>query len=132
MNKRITKMNVDTLKRFRNNELTEKKIIQDIITEVGGDLYQYMLFLENTDKSVEADVLANYRTLIFEARTKHNTNVFSAEDVKEVMDKIYDLLNIQIMMLRQIPGRQWEVGFLSTFMNELADFKYQLKPNKAD
>jgi hypothetical protein len=123
-------MNVDTLKNFRANALTEKRIITDLITESAGDLYQYMRYLENTDKQVESKVIEDYRTQIFDVRKKYANDDVNADGVKVVMDKIYDLLNIQIIMLRQIPGREWECSFFTTYMNELADFKYQLKPNK--
>ena len=122
-------MSTETLKYFRDNTLTEKKIIIRLITEMGGNLYPYLLYLENTGKQAEAELIKDYRKAIFNARDGYTTDTLTNLNVIVVLDEVFRQLQIQLIMLSQIVGREWESSFFTSYMNELVEFKYLLKPN---
>jgi hypothetical protein len=46
-------MDIELIKKFRDNTLTEYDLISQAITDLGSDLYPYLRKLENEKRKVE-------------------------------------------------------------------------------
>ena len=116
-------------KNFVNNvSLTEEKIIDLTLTELGSGLYAYMYMLDNTNRKAEAQLIKTSRDIIFDTRDGFKQK--NKLDISIALNKVYDLLTVQVTMLRANPERKWEAGFFQSNLNDLADFKYLMNPNK--
>lgn len=118
-------------KNFINGNTTpEINIVNLTLTELGSGLYPYMYMLDNTGRKIEAKLIEDLRNMIFDARDACSVDMLNKIQIHTVLNAVYELLKVQISMLRVNPERKWEAGFFNAYMNDLADFLYLINPNK--
>ncbi len=88
-----------------------------------------MFMLENTGRTTEASLIRDLRKIIFDVRDLVDKDEITLLKISEEMSRTYDLLAVQLTMLRANPERKWECGLFESYMNELLDFKFLMKPN---
>ena len=118
-------------KNFINGDVTpEIKIINLTLSELGGQLYPYMYMLDNTGRKIEAKLIEDLRNMIFDARSAYSVDTLDKMKIHTVLNAVYELLKVQINMLRVNPERKWEVGFFNAYINDVSVFTYLMNPNK--
>lgn len=60
---------LDLYRTFQNGKLTEEDLIGEMITNLGGSLYVYMVMLANAERTSEAKRMEDWRTRIFAVRS---------------------------------------------------------------
>lgn len=106
------------------------QIINITLTELGGGLYTYMYMLHGLGRKAESDLIENLRSMIFDIRDKFANGKVTKLDIASELNKVHDLLNVQITMLRSNEQTKWEAGVFKAYLNDLIDFKYLMNPNK--
>jgi hypothetical protein len=82
------------LNAFRNGKLTEGDIINEMVTELGGSLYAYMVMLEGQERKVEAERMKDLRTRIFSVRTK--LKGYALTDIEKELDPVLEMQKIAL------------------------------------
>lgn len=108
-------MQIDLLHKFKNHSLTEEWIINEIITNLGGGLYAYKMFLASQERDEEQSLIDTLRDRIFKLRDTLVDSVKIASELKQV----YDLLNAQLTVVKTIDDRFWEIEIFKSYQNDL-------------
>lgn len=115
-------MLLELYKSFIVNKLETKQFVEAMYTEIGSDLYAYMVMLGAAGRSREAAIFEGFRTRIFEARGKWHSK---GETSSQEMRIIYSELNTIWEMLKIYQPK--ESGILQSPCNELLGFIWLLE-----
>ena len=110
-------MITDVIKDFINKTLTTKQLVKEMLSELGGWLYPYLLMLENTGRKSEAELIKKLREAIFEAR---DNDLITYERIASVLHDVRTRLDVQVTMLRCSEDKAWEAGFFNAYTNNLS------------
>ena len=77
----IMTMLVEIIGAFSKGALTEEILVNGLVTDVGAGLYPYMIFLEHSERKVEAEMLREHRDAIFAVRDKFDQKTINKKEM---------------------------------------------------
>lgn len=110
-------MIIDDFIAYKRNTLTDSICVESVITDFYSRLYFYMIFLENTKRSEESDLIKNVMGLLINCRSTIDRTY---EQVSEVLEKVSVYLNIQFTVLSRSKECNWETIVFTTYMQDLS------------
>ena len=123
-------MITDIFRKLKTDDTNEKSVVEILNTYFGAGLYSYMIFLNNTDRKSEGELIENLRTKIFIARESFNKDKMTKVELSKVFRNVIELLKTQMVVVKTNPDKVWEWGFVDSYINDLTDYAYLLNPNK--
>lgn len=122
-------MIIDDFIAYKRNTLTDSICVESLLTDFYSRLYFYMIFLENTKRSEESDLIKNVMALLIDCRSTSNCTY---EKISEVLEKVNVYLNIQFTMLLRLEECSWEANVFTTYMQDLSNaisfFRKEITP----
>ena len=107
-----------------------KILVRIILTTMGSDLYAYMEMMEHSERKKEANMIKEYRDIIFGARDTFDRDGITTQHVREAILDVHTKLTVQVEMLKTFEGRQWEAGLHKSLLNDISNFAFYLKESK--
>ncbi len=84
----------ELLELFQKNKLTERHIVEAMLTDLGGGLYCYMVMLTGAEREAEAERMERLRGRIFKIRNV--INGFSQTDEEKKMDPVREMEKVSL------------------------------------
>lgn len=119
-------MNFDILLAFRSGRLTEKMLIEAMITDVAAGVYAYMRMLENANRTFEAKFFNSIRDEVFGIRTDFQDD--KVKDLSQRMSMVYVQLETARSYL--LAHKTEEAGLLQSVNNDACGLIHTLKHYK--
>lgn len=102
-------------------------LVNIILTSMGSDFYTYMRMLEVNDRKSEAEQIKEYRDMIFALRDGYGRGSVHEEEIVRDLRIVKNKLDIQVMMLRTIEGRQWEAQLFQSIQNDIPNMIFHME-----